>query len=290
MGLDYRQRANVKTQHDDSRTVAWIANMAESLSKAVSDDLLARIQRGEYNAGDRLPSEHELMAKYGVGRNTVREAMHSLRTLGIVEIRPRLGARVLDSGAGNALASSAVSVLLRDHTVIELYEVRLILEPAAAEKAAIHRTDEDLIAMRRALTHYRVAYETGTPVWEADIEFHQAIADACGNTMVAKVLAPVSDLLSNARRATGTLPAAVALALDQHDEIAAAIEARARKRARRAMTTHIESGIWALNQLRELNQPTNPPSVTATLAEPSTPSRRRVAGSPRSRAERQAAG
>jgi GntR family transcriptional regulator, transcriptional repressor for pyruvate dehydrogenase complex len=264
--------------------------MPESLSKTVSDDLLARIQRGEYNAGDRLPSEHDLMGEYGVGRNTVREAMHSLRILGIVEIRPRLGAKVLDTGAGNALASSAVSVLLRDQTVDELYEIRLILEPAAAEKAAIHRTDEDLLVMRRALTHYRVAYETGTPVWEADIEFHQAIADACGNAMVARVLAPVSDLLSNARRATGTLPAAVKLALDQHDEIAAAIEARASKRACRAMTTHIKSGIWALSQLRELNQPTNPQSVAAAREEPTTPRRRRAAGSPRSQAERPAAG
>ena len=54
------------------------------------------------------------------------------------------------------------------------------------------------------------------------------------------------------------LPAAVELALDQHGEIAAAIEARASKRARRAMTTHIESGIWALNQLREHTQATHP--------------------------------
>ena len=79
---------------------------------------------------------------------------------------------------------------LGDHTVNELYEVRLILEPAAAEKAAIHRTDEDLLAMRRALTHFRVAYEMGTPVWEADIEFHQAIAHACGNAMLGKGSGP----------------------------------------------------------------------------------------------------
>jgi GntR family transcriptional repressor for pyruvate dehydrogenase complex len=178
---------------------------------------------------------------------------------------------VLDSGAANALASAAVSILLRDQTVDELYEVRLILEPAAAERAAIHRTDENMLAMRRALTHFRVAYEMGTPVWEADIEFHQAIAAACGNTMLAKVLAPVSDLLSNARQVTGTLLAAVELALEQHDEIAAAIEARASKRARRAMTTHIESGIWALSQLRELNESKNPQSITAAREEPRTP-------------------
>jgi GntR family transcriptional regulator, transcriptional repressor for pyruvate dehydrogenase complex len=265
MGLDYKQSANVKPPSEhfvtDSDT-----SMAERLSKSVADDLLARITRGEYKAGDRLPSEHHLMGEYGVGRNTVREAMQSLRTLGLVDIRPRLGARVLDTAAPNALASSAVSMLLGDQTINELYEVRLILEPAAAAMAAKHRTDEDLLAMRRARTHFRVAYEMGTPVWEADIEFHQAIVEASGNSMLPSVLAPVSDLLKNSRRATGTLPAAVELALEQHEEIAAAIEARASARARRAMTTHIESGIWALGQLKDRAGFDNPPSVSKTTS------------------------
>jgi GntR family transcriptional regulator, transcriptional repressor for pyruvate dehydrogenase complex len=247
--------------------------MPERLSKSVTDDLLARITRGEYGAGDRLPSEHALMAEYRVGRNTVREAMESLRTLGLVDIRPRLGARVLDTAAPNALATSAVSMLLGDQTVDELYQVRLILEPAAAAMAAKHRTDEDLLAMRRARTHFRVAYEMGTPVWEADIEFHQAIAEASGNSVLPQVLAPVSDLLNNARRATGTLPAAVELALEQHEEIADAIETRASARARRAMTTHIESSIWALGQLKDRAGSDNPPSASETTS--GSPSGRR---------------
>jgi GntR family transcriptional regulator, transcriptional repressor for pyruvate dehydrogenase complex len=72
-----------------------------------------------------------------------------------------------------------------------------------------------------------------------------------GNSVLPSVLAPVSDLLKNARRATGTLPVAVELALEQHEEIADAIEARGSARARRAMSTHIESGVWALGQLKD---------------------------------------
>jgi DNA-binding FadR family transcriptional regulator len=158
------------------------------------------------------------------------------------------------------------SVLFDDHAVNQFYDLRLILEPAAAERAATHRSGDDLLAMRRALTHFRVAYEMGTPVWETDIEFHQAIADASGNAMLAKVLAPLSDLLRNARRATGTLPAAVDLALHEHDEIAAAINARATRRARRAMTTHIESNIWAVTQLEDTHKSKRTP--------PSQPRRR----------------
>ena len=60
--------------------------------------------------------------------------------------------------------------------------------------------------MRRALTHFRVAYEMRTPVWEADIEFHQAIADASGNAMLGKVLAPVADLLGKPARPPECFP------------------------------------------------------------------------------------
>ena len=225
--------------------------MTERLSKSVSDDLLARVAKGEFGPGDQLPTEQDLMAEYSVGRNTVREAMQALRALGIVEIRPRLGARVLQSAGENVLATSAISRLLRDGTVDELYDVRLILEPEAAARAATHRDEDDLMAIKRALTHFRVAYEMGENVFEADIEFHNAVARASGNSMLARILSPMGDVLAEARRATGTVPAAVELALHEHEAIAEAIEARASGRARKAMSTHIKSGIWAIGVLKE---------------------------------------
>jgi GntR family transcriptional repressor for pyruvate dehydrogenase complex len=227
--------------------------MSERLSKEVTDSLLSRIAAREFGPGTRLPSEQELMAQYGVGRNTVREAMQGLRTLGLVEIRPRLGARVLDVSAENALASSALAVLLRDQTVAELYDVRLIIEPAAAAKAAVHRTEADMAAIKRALTHYRVAYETGGSVWEADIELHDAIAVASGNSVLPRILAPLADLLLRARQATATIPAVTKIALHEHQAIADAIADGDAARARSAMTTHIESAIWALSQLPDTN-------------------------------------
>jgi DNA-binding FadR family transcriptional regulator len=145
-----------------------------------------------------------------------------------------------------------VSALLREETVKELYDVRLILEPAAAAKAAVNRTEADILALRRARAHFRVAHEMQAPVWEADIEFHQAIAAASGNSVLARILAPMSDLLRHARKATNSLPAAVELALQQHDDIAIAIEEGSPARASRAMTAHMQSAIWAISQLDDL--------------------------------------
>lgn len=230
--------------------------MVERLSKSVADDLLARVARGEFKPGDRLPSEQALMEAYGVGRNTVREAMHGLRTIGIVEIRPRLGAKVLDVRAENVLANSAVAALLHDRTIYELYDVRLILEPAAAARAATRRTDADIEAIRLALARYRAAHELGANVGNADIEFHQAIAEASGNSVLARILAPMADLLANARKATGAIPEAADRALNEHQAIADAIEARSSTRARAAMKTHIQSAIWALGQLEGIDATT----------------------------------
>jgi len=188
--------------------------------------------------------------------------MQGLRTLGLVEIRPRLGARVLDVSAESALASSALAVLLRDQTVAELYDVRLIIEPAAAAKAAVHRTEADLAAIKRAMTHYRVAYETGASVWEADIELHDAIAAASGNSVLPRILAPVADLLLRARQATETIHEAIELALHQHQEIADAIADGDAERSQAAMTQHIQSAIWALTQLPDAS-PAGPEAVQA---------------------------
>jgi DNA-binding FadR family transcriptional regulator len=176
--------------------------------------------------------------------------MQGLRAMGIVEIRPRLGARVLGSSGGNVLATSAISRLLRDGTIDELYDARLVLEPGVAARAATHRTEEDLIAIKTALMRFRVAFELGTDCSDADIEFHRAIANASGNTLLAKVLAPMGEVLREARRATATIPEAVEKAMHEHEAIAQAIEERSSARAQRAMMGHIRSGIWAIGELK----------------------------------------
>jgi DNA-binding FadR family transcriptional regulator len=65
-----------------------------NLSASIADDLLFKIKSGQYPPGSKVPGEKELMEAYGVGRNTVREAVQSLVTMGYLDVRPRVGARV----------------------------------------------------------------------------------------------------------------------------------------------------------------------------------------------------
>jgi len=243
----------------------------QPLSRRVADDLIDRIEQGEFKPGQRMLGEHELMRAYGVGRNTAREAVQALVTLGLIEVRPRRGATVLAASTKNALPPGALSALLEPSAVADLYEVRMLLEVEAAGRAALRRTPTDLEAIKHALTHFRLAFETGTPTWSADVDFHYAIAVASGNTALPRILEAMSDLLANARRATEGVPGALALAAVEHTAIVQAVEAGDEVLARQHMTRHINSAIWALSVVTSaeggaLAPPAIPPPAMARTA------------------------
>jgi len=100
---------------------------------------------------------------------------------------------------------------------------------------------------------YESAVEHGTPTYEHDIAFHRAIVQASGNSIYPVILDLTADRLVSSRRATDSVPSAVALAKDQHAAIYAAIAAGDARLARRLIQEHIRAGREALNEwiLRE---------------------------------------
>ena len=220
-----------------------------TLSSQIHDDLLARIGRGEFNPGDRLPGEATFMAEYQVGRNTLREAVQGLVALGLLEVRPRRGAIVLAATPQQLFPTRVLAALLDTKSVMDLYDVRLVLETHAAGKAATNPEPGDIELIDDALAQFRLAHAAGAPVWEADLRFHQAIAIASQNSVVPRLLLTTHSLLAEARRATEAVPGAVERAIIEHAEIARAIKSGDVAGARQAMTRHIESAIWAASQV-----------------------------------------
>jgi DNA-binding FadR family transcriptional regulator len=103
---------------------------------------------------------------------------------------------------------------------------------------------------------YESAVEHGTPTYEHDIAFHRAIVQASGNSIYPVILDLTADRLVSSRRATDSVPSAVALAKDQHAAIYSAIAAKDAPLARRLIQEHIRAGRAALNEwsLREKKQ------------------------------------
>ena len=241
----------------------------QNLSQSLVQELLALIQNGDFAPGDSLPTQKELSEKFGIGRGAVREAIQSLVSMGMIEVRPRLGAKVVATDSSAAVSALAIGSLLEDRAVDDLYEFRGVLEVEIAGKAAVNRDDNQRERIAAALEAYGHALTLGLPTYLRDIEFHQALAEACNNRVYLDVLSSLNEVLSKARHETQHLPWAVKQALVEHREIFDAVMKNDVNGARSAMARHIASARLAVDKIREQSrtQKTEPTPGDAGIGE-----------------------
>lgn len=153
------------------------------VSEEVAEQLKQSILLGEFRAGDKLPSERELMEEFQVSRVAVREALRSLENAGFIETRQGAsgGAYIIELTFEN-LANAFLDLFLADKISIpELCNVRTLIEPEVARLAAINITDE----YRKKLAHILELEELPVKSLADDIETktmaHGVLAEICGN-------------------------------------------------------------------------------------------------------------
>ena len=165
----------------------------------VAEQIQQLIASGALRPGDRLPNERELAAKFGVGRSSLRDAIRTLEVMGIVESRHGSGTVVRDLST-DALVVPLASVLAQKRGLVaELLDVRRMIEPALAARAAANATEEELARLEDILRRQEEKVRRGERSIEEDSEFHYAIAVAAGNSVVLKVLDVLMDLLRDSR-------------------------------------------------------------------------------------------
>lgn len=151
-----------------------------SLVETVMNDLAEKIRGGVYRTGAKLPTEPELMAEHGVSRTVVRETMSRLQAANLVETRHGIGTFVLPPPAPAALRMDSETVMtIRE--LLAMLELRISVETEAAGLAALRRTDEQVVQMRRALDAFEREINTGGSSIDPDFQFHLLIAQATGN-------------------------------------------------------------------------------------------------------------
>src|SRR5438309_8851339 len=161
---------------------------APRLTEGAIDKIRERIVSGAWGPGDRLPKESELAAELGLSRNSLREAVRALSQLRVLEVRQGDGTYVSSLEPDLLLESTHfISHLLLSDTEIELYEVRRILEAAAAALAAARIDDEEKQDLGSSLDRMREAQGVEELV-EADVAFHAVIARATGNRVLIFLL------------------------------------------------------------------------------------------------------
>lgn len=160
------------------------------LGAQVEDDLMAYILNTPVQIGEKLPNEFELGEMFQVGRSTVREAVKSLVTKGILEVRRGDGTYVKShcSRAEDPLGLSQLDDKYK--LALELFDVRIALEPEIAAAAANHATPEEKQRLSSLCDEVEHAYLAGEDHIPKDIAFHTCIAHCSGNR-VMEMLVPI---------------------------------------------------------------------------------------------------
>lgn len=201
---------------------------AEPLVVQVSRQFRERIAGGDWPVRSRIPGEKHLARELGVSRGTVREALRALTAAGLLEPRVGDGTYVRASDELTGLLGQGGGTEL-EHAL----DVRGVLEVAAAERAARHRTDTHLDGMREALS-LRAAAERADDVdayVAADSRFHRAVVEAAGNPLLTRLYDALRENVVESIRRTTSLPEAQGLN-DLHEGLLSAIEDRSPERAR----------------------------------------------------------
>ena len=230
------------------------------LSEEVGAVLDQRIRSGEFAPGEKLPTEAQLSAQFSVSRAVVREAIARLKADGLVESRQGSGAFVAKR-LGAASFRMAAGPVAEPQTAADVFELRLIVEAASAERAALRRTPEALAAIAEALARMEAALETGDAGAEADDAFHCAIAAASGNPLIRRFVEFVSQEFSDSRHPTwsreGRSHGLAQVAQDEHRAVFEAIAAGNPAAARAAAQQHLVNAAARLG----IELPTVPPAT-----------------------------
>jgi len=214
------------------------------MSVPLTDQAISKIKEliisGEFGAGSKLPREQDLAARLGLSRSSLREAVRALSLVGVLDARVGDGTYVTSLDADLLLTGIGfVSDLMEVDTLLELHEIRRILEPAATRLAVHHLTDEDLVQLRACLERMESA-ESVAQFLDADTAFHRVILEACGNGALASLIQNLSSSTLRARLwQTVMAHDAVEATTASHRAIVRALEARDEDMAAAADMMHL---------------------------------------------------
>ncbi len=238
------------------------ARLGTGLRQRTVEHIGSGIIDGTYPPGHRFASQDELSAELGVSRTVVREALGLLRDKGLIQSRPRAGTAVAEERYWNLFDPDVLRWSIASHsaptTLSHVAEVRLVIEPEAARRAALRRSDDsvqEMLELHRAMSD---GVDDFARYIEADLAFHEAIFRAAANPVLAHMAETIRVALEGSRHVTVQVPGGPATTLDLHAQVAHAIGRRDENEAARVMTELIEvSGRHLLSVLQAPQQPSD---------------------------------
>lgn len=210
------------------------------LYRQVVDQIRNQIATSVLQPGEKLPGEHDLARHFGVSRTVIREAMKTLAENGLVEVRAGEGTFIID-GTTSALKQSLTLMMSfgGERRLKDIVDLREMLEPEIAFKAALHATPDDINRLQRALRAMDLNLAAIKPYIVADNQFHLALAIATRNELLPRVLESVTGALTELREQIGRVKDAPLRGQVHHKLLLETIIQRDAKRARTVMINHL---------------------------------------------------
>ena len=223
----------------------------ENLPDEIAQQLRTRILNESLAAGQRLPTEQELGAQFGVSRNVVREAIARLKLTGLVETRHGVGTFVC---ADLAMRPFEVSHddLMDLAQLIHVHQLRVEIESGAAALAATHRTKAQLETLQQTLKRVELASADWQVAAHTAVDFHLAVAHAANNPYFVRIMGHLSHVIHNAVRTFRFRNTGTPRIDEIGNEQVLIVDAIARQEsaaARHAMRTHLDNAMARYRKL-----------------------------------------
>lgn len=226
---------------DDASLLSNVIRKRKTLADQIYGRILELIASGQIAEGEKLPSEHQISARYAVSRPVVREALLRLSDDGFVISRQGVGRFVRrrpPQGLIEHARADDIAGLMR------CMEARMAVEAAAARHAALRATPEDVLRLEQALERLSASMLARQPIREADFDFHMAVAQASGNEVFCDMLNATRPLMLQAISVGQMMSrdgpiARIEAVLEEHRQILEAILSRDAEGAGLLMSIHL---------------------------------------------------
>ncbi len=173
----------------NSESIAPINIHRKDVTSGIIDTILKRISDGDWEPGDRLPSQRKMAKLMDVSMASLREALYSLQAMGVLEMHHGAGTYISNNTINPGEKLIELSLLLGGLDIQMFFEAREVIEPGLASLAAKHATDHQISFLFKTLEEQHKIFDSGDENYlhELDLAFHQQIADMANNNFLFQI-------------------------------------------------------------------------------------------------------
>lgn len=227
----------------------------DNLVEMVFDTLKEKILSGEFDDGDRLPTQEVLCRQFEVSRTVMMGALHKLSSLGLIESQQGRGTFVRLPDTKTVLGPMFNALLLDKPSTQELTETRYYLERIIVRLAAKHIDEQQARELQEIVTTMEQNFANGNieSFSQGDLEFHMKLAEASKNTIFTRIIGVIREMLANFLDEFNRAPGAAERANEHHRKICDAVIQHDADSAEKEMQLHLRDVMTILHDQYHLD-------------------------------------